>query len=171
MRRTLCDWDGVDEEERACLEIFRNKTTSIAPFQLISLGASPADQLRAAKGYIKTFDVPPALRFANYQNRNAQGQRIRIGFVSCDFFEHATAMLFAEVLEKIDRTRFEVFGYCHSPEDNSAMRQRLIRAFEHFRKIGPMTKLEAAQAMHTEDIDELIDLKGYTRDARSEIFA
>jgi protein O-GlcNAc transferase len=171
LRRLLCDWDGVDEEERVCLEIFRDKSISIAPFQLISLWASPADQLRAAKGYVKTFDVPKSLRFAAHQARLGVGRRIRIGFLSCDFFEHATAMLFAEVLEKLDRSRFEIFAYCYSPDERSIMRQRVLDAFEHVRKIGTMTNRDAAQAIHADAIDVLVDLKGYTKDARTEILA
>ncbi|MBS0233696.1 MAG: tetratricopeptide repeat protein [Proteobacteria bacterium] len=171
LRRLLCDWEGVDEEERTCLEIFREKPVRIAPFQLISLWASAADQLHAAKGFAKTFEVPKSSRFATHQARLGIGQRIRIGFLSCDFFEHATAILFAEVLEKLDRSRFEIFGYCYSPDDRSAMRQRLLGAFEHVRKIGTTTNRDAAEAIHSDAIDILVDLKGYTKDARTEILA
>lgn len=171
LRRTLCDWPGIDEEERECLSVFRSKEVTIAPFQLISLNASPADLLRAAEGFIKTFEVPQQQRFSTYKNRKGVGAKIRIGFVSCDYFEHATAMLFAEVLEKIDRSRFEIFAYCHSPEENSLMRRRMIAAFDHFRKIGPMRHRDVATMVRDDCIDILVDLKGYTRDARTEIFA
>jgi predicted O-linked N-acetylglucosamine transferase (SPINDLY family)/SAM-dependent methyltransferase len=171
LRRLICDWDGVDAEEQACLEIFRTKTAQIAPFQLISLWASPADQLRAAQGYVKTYDVSNALRMTAHQNLLGAARRIRIGFVSCDFFEHATGMLFAEVLEKLDSNRFEIFGYCHSPDDGSAMRKRLLGAFQHVRKIGKMRNKDAAEIIRDDAIDVLVDLKGYTRDARTEIFA
>ncbi len=171
LRRLLCDWKGVDEEEQACLEIFREKEVCIAPFQLISLWATAADQLRAAQGYAKTFAVPNALRFSGHATSLGVGRRIRIGFLSCDFFEHATAILFAEVLEKLDRNRFEIFGYCYSPDDRSPMRQRLLDAFEHVRKIGTVANRDAANAIHADAIDILVDLKGYTKDARTEILA
>jgi predicted O-linked N-acetylglucosamine transferase (SPINDLY family)/SAM-dependent methyltransferase len=171
LRRTLCDWDGVDEEERYCLEALREKPARIAPFPLISLWSSREDQLRAARGFVKTFDVSQPRRFNTHRSHLGMGRRIRLGFLSCDFFEHATAMLFAEVLEKLDRNRFEVFGYCYSREDGSAMRQRLLRALEHVRKIGAMANRDAARAIHDDEIDVLVDLKGYTRDARTEILA
>jgi protein O-GlcNAc transferase len=171
LRRTLCDWRGIDEEERECLSTFRVKEVTIAPFQLISLRASATDLLRAAKSFIKTFEVPPQQRFSTHKNRLGVGAKIRIGFVSCDYFEHATAMLIAEVLEKIDRSRFEIFAYCHSPEENSVMRQRMIAAFDHFRKIRPMRHRDVAAMVRDDSIDILVDLKGYTRDARTEIFA
>lgn len=166
-----CDWPGVDEEGRYCLENFRTRSMHIAPFQLISLWATRADQRRAAENYIKPMAVPHQMRFRTYQNRLGVGQRIRLGFLSCDFFEHATAMLFSEVLEKLDRTRFEIFGYCFSPEDGSSMRQRMLKAFEHVRKIGPMTHRDVAAAINADAIDILIDLKGYTKDGRPEILS
>jgi protein O-GlcNAc transferase len=51
------------------------------------------------------------------------------------------------------------------------MRKRLLRAFEHIRKIGAMTNRDAARAIHEDAIDILVDLKGYTKDARTEILA
>lgn len=166
-----CDWDGMDEEERYCLENFRAKPIHLAPFQLISLASTRADQLRAARNYIKPLAVPERMRFKTYQSSLGAGQRIRLGFLSCDFFEHATAILFSEVLERLDRTRFEIFGYCFSPDDGSAMRQRMLNAFEHVRKIGEMTHREAAATINADAIDILVDLKGYTKDGRPEILS
>ncbi len=51
------------------------------------------------------------------------------------------------------------------------MRQRLLSAFEHFIDIGPLSFDEAARRIRDDGIDLLIDLKGYTRDARTEILA
>ncbi|CAA2140525.1 tetratricopeptide repeat protein [Hyphomicrobium sp. ghe19] len=166
-----CDWFGVDEEGRYCLENFRTKPMHIAPFPLISLWSTREDQLKVARNYIKPIAAPPDQRFKTYQNSLGVGRRIRLGFLSCDFFEHATAMLFAEVLEKLDHARFEIFGYCFSPEDGSAMRQRLLKAFEHVRKIGEMTSRDAAAQINADGIDILVDLKGFTKDARPEIFS
>jgi protein O-GlcNAc transferase len=171
LRRVLCDWQGLDEEERSCLAAFRERDVTVAPFQLISLWATAADLLKAARSFTRTFEVPQSQCIADYKNKLGVGAKIRLGFVSCDYFEHATGMLFAEVLEKLDRTRFEVFAYCHSPDDKSAMRQRLIAGFDHFRTITPMRHRDVAQMIRDDGIDVLVDLKGYTRDARSEIFA
>lgn len=166
-----CDWYGVDEEGRYCLESFRTKPMHVAPFQLISLWSTRDDQLKAARNYIKPIAVPPQLRFKTYQNRLGVSRRIRLGFISSDYFGHATGMLFAEVLEKLDHARFEIFGYCFSPDDGSAMRERLLNAFEHVRKIGEVANRDAAAVIHADEIDILIDLKGYTKDARPEILS
>ena len=40
--------------------------------------------------------------------------------------------LIAELFERHDRSRFEIFGYCNSPEDGSDIRAPVIAAFDHF---------------------------------------
>jgi predicted O-linked N-acetylglucosamine transferase (SPINDLY family) len=171
MRRILCDWDGIDEEERRCLEQFRTRTTGVAPFQLISMSATRADQLEAGRRFAKSFSVPEALRFRSHLNRLGIDERVRLGFLSSDFFEHATSMLLVEVLENLDRSRFELFAYCFSPNDESALRHRIVGTFDHYTDITTLSHRDAARTIHADGIDILIDLKGYTKDARSEILA
>jgi len=171
LRRILCDWDGLDTEDQRCLELFRARTTSVAPFNLISMLSSRSDQLDAARRYAKMFGVPEAAQFKSHHNGSGVDQRIRVGFLSSDFFEHATTMLLVEILENLDRKRFELFGYCFSPDDGSKLRHRIIGAFEHYVHIGAMSDHDAAQTIHSDGIDILIDLKGYTKDARAEILA
>lgn len=54
-------------------------------------------------------------------------------------------MLTVELFELHDRERFEVYGYCWSPEDGSALRTRVMTAMDHFTRINSMSDLEAAQ--------------------------
>ncbi len=86
LRRTLCDWDHLDEEERYCLEALREKPVRIAPFQLISLWSTRQDQLKAARIFVKTYDVPQSMRFTSHRSGLGTRGRIRLGFLSCDFF-------------------------------------------------------------------------------------
>ncbi|WP_392663158.1 tetratricopeptide repeat protein [Amaricoccus sp. B4] len=92
--------------------------------------------------------------------------RIRVGYLSTDFCRHAMSYLIAEVLERHDRSAFEIFGYCASPEDGSDVRRRVIAAFDHFRIIGPLSDEAAARQIRADEIDILIDLNGLTKGAR-----
>jgi predicted O-linked N-acetylglucosamine transferase (SPINDLY family) len=169
LRRVLCDWDGLDAEEGACLDQFRRRRELVAPFQLISIPSTRVDQLQAGRRHAATLSAPEALRFKEHRNRLGVGERIRVGFLSADFFNHATAMLLVEVLENFDRSRFELFGYCFSPDDGTDMRRRIVAAFDRHVPIGTITDRNAARAIHDDGIDILVDLKGYTRDGRPEI--
>ena len=57
LRRILCDWDGLDTEDQRCLEPFRARTTSVAPFNLISMLSSRSDQLEAGRRYAKMYTL------------------------------------------------------------------------------------------------------------------
>ncbi|NKE45041.1 tetratricopeptide repeat protein [Roseomonas frigidaquae] len=92
--------------------------------------------------------------------------RIRIGYVSSDFCRHAMSFLIAEVLERHDRGRFEIFGYCSSPEDGSDIRARVVAALDHHVRIAGMDDEAAARRIRADEIDILIDLNGLTRGAR-----
>ena len=98
--------------------------------------------------------------------RGYQHGRLRLGYLSSDFCRHAMSFLIAEVLERHDRDRFEIFGYCSSPEDGSEIRTRVIAALDHHVRIGAMDDATAAQRIRDDEIDILIDLNGLTRGAR-----
>jgi predicted O-linked N-acetylglucosamine transferase (SPINDLY family) len=98
--------------------------------------------------------------------RGYRHDRLRLGYLSSDFCRHAMSFLIAEVLERHDRDRFEIFGYCSSPEDGSEIRARVIAALDHHVKIGAMDDATAAARIRADEIDILIDLNGLTRGAR-----
>jgi predicted O-linked N-acetylglucosamine transferase (SPINDLY family) len=95
--------------------------------------------------------------------------RIRIGYLSSDFCSHAMSYLIVELFERHDRSRFEVYGYCVSPEDGSAIRTRVIAAFDHFVRVRDMTDETAARRIRADEIDILIDLNGLTSGGRLQI--
>jgi len=97
--------------------------------------------------------------------------RLRIGYLSADFCRHAVAFLMAEVFERHDRSRFEIFGYCSSAEDGSAVRARILSALDHAVLIRELDDAAAAARIRAAEIDILIDLNGLTRGARAGLLA
>ena len=77
----------------------------------------------------------------------------------------------AELFEVHDRDRFEVFAYSYGPDDNSPMRARLDRAFDRFVDVRTLSHRDAAELIHADKVDILVDLKGYTHHARPAISA
>ena len=124
-------------------------------------------QREAGRDWIarKTFPVPLALCPPDGYRHD----RIRLGYLSSDFCRHAMSYLIAELFERHDRARFEVFGYCSSPEDGSDIRARVIRSFDQFRNIKHIPDAEAARVIRDDEIDVLIDLNGLTSGARPQI--
>ncbi len=173
-QRHLCDWRHWNERVSILVEAIKQGEQPVAsPFSVMSIPElEPADLLGVAR-----------LRAAEYRTwvesgqklpraaPRAPGSRLRLGYLSDDLQEHATAYLTAALFERHDRARFEFFAYSSGPDDGGPMRKRLRKAFEHFVDIGPMSPLEAAQRIRADGIDILVDLKGYTTNARIEILA
>ncbi|RKT44475.1 putative O-linked N-acetylglucosamine transferase (SPINDLY family) [Thiocapsa rosea] len=174
-QRQLCDWRGWEDRVPALVQRLRGSDPdAVGSFESLSLpGLAPADLLAVARAYGERFRswMERGPLSSATAGRDLGGRRLRIGYLSGDFHEHATAYLTASVFEMHDRDRFEVFAYSIGPADRSAMRLRLMAAFEHFEDIRNLGHLDAARRIAADGIDILVDLKGYTRDARPEILA
>lgn len=174
-RRWDCQWTNLDADEAPLLELLRQATvkTRLEPFPFLATAASAADLLRCAQAWAEGFSVPPGSRFVHSAARRQlrPGERIRIGYLSADYYNHATTILITELIEKHDRTQFEVIGYSTGQDDGSLARKRIIKAFDRFVELNDRTDAEAARAIYQDKVDILVDLKGYTTDARTQILA
>ena len=168
-RGQACDWAGVAGPAARALALVRAGKSTVHPFVLLWLDGTPADQRAAANLWLARERRPVSVRVAPPRAR--ADDRIRIGYLSADFHEHATAYLLAEVIELHDRRAFEVVAYSHGPSDGSAMRARLEAAFDRFVDIASGSDAAAAARIAADGIDILIDLKGYTDQARTGIVA
>jgi protein O-GlcNAc transferase len=97
--------------------------------------------------------------------------KLTIGYLSADFHEHATAYLVTELLEKHDRERFTVVGYSFGPDDSSPIRRRVVDACDRFVDVQADSFAQSAERISADEVDILVDLKGYTQFARSQILA
>ena len=137
-RAQACDWDGYEADQEKLVDMVR-RGVRVPPFYLLSTPASASDQLICARHWIGPIKPPP--KPSSTHKPVVERERIRLGYLSGDFHQHATAQLMAELFECHDRDRFEVFAYSYGPDDNSPMRARLdsrIRPFRrHSRPIAP----------------------------------
>jgi protein O-GlcNAc transferase len=170
--RHACAWDGIAAAEEKILSQTYRMGKHIAPFPVLNIPCGPEEHLLCAREWAKTLSDSLPAPFTHRLPRSASRDgRLRIGYLSADFNKHATANLIAELIERHDRSRFEIFGYCFSREDGSDLRARLINGFDNFACIGQLAHADAARRIHADGIDILVDLKGYTSYARTEILA
>ncbi|QNM96197.1 O-linked N-acetylglucosamine transferase family protein [Chitinimonas koreensis] len=170
----LCDWQGFERLRETVVEpalALDDSATAPPPFPFLSFPCpiSEAEQLRIAQRHARQLarDVVP-LPPRKAGPRPAQ---LRIGYVSADFHNHATAHLMRGLFGRHDRARFEVWAYSFGPDDGSAYRARIAADCDRFVELGPYGPAECARRIHADGIDVLVDLKGYTRDSRPAIFA
>lgn len=165
-----CEWRDLDVLAAKVRGLVRDvPEAQISPFALLAVpGTTPSEQRRCAENWVagQYGKYKPLFSFSREPR-----PKIRLGYLSADFHEHATAYLMAEVFELHDASRFEVSAYSYGPDDGSAMRSRLRQAFQRFEDIRSLTAEQAAKMIHADGIDILIDLKGYTAHTRSNILA
>ncbi|MEE2981951.1 MAG: hypothetical protein VX929_01435 [Pseudomonadota bacterium] len=93
-------------------------------------------------------------------------QRLRVAYLSSKFRASPSFVLVNGLLEAHDRGRFEIVGYALNPDDRSAERIRSADAVDVFVDLSAMNNEEAAQRIRGDGIDILIDLNGYSDEAR-----
>jgi protein O-GlcNAc transferase len=175
VRQLLCHWDGLDELQRDVTGVMLETEKISGPFHLISMDGpqgSAETQLRAAEIYQKRVAAQTGGRTAALCQgalKTQTGRPLKIGYLSSDYTEHATASLICELIERHDRSRFEVIAYCYSVEDQSAFRDRLRRGFDRFVEIGHLPIEDAADRIRADGVDILVDLKGFTQGSRGRI--
>jgi protein O-GlcNAc transferase len=101
----------------------------------------------------------------------APSRRLHIGYVSSDFGNHPLAHLMQSVFRLHDRERVQVTCYATSPHDMSTWRRVIEEGAERFQDISSLTNDDAARLIHADGVHILVNLNGYTKGARNEIFA
>jgi len=97
-------------------------------------------------------------------------QRLRIGYVSADFRQHAVAHFIEPVLAAHDSKRFETFCYYSYPVGD-AVTLRFEKLAHHWRVIANRSDEDVANMIRADGIDILVDLAGHTPLNRLRVFA
>lgn len=167
-RMHCCDWRTHERDVAATIDAVREGKPVAEPFTLLNICDSPDDQRRCSETYAaERFAAAAAPTMAPRR----EGERIRIAYLSADFHDHATAQLMTGVFERHDRRRFETFAVSFGPDRRDAMRGRLVAAFDAFFDVRALDDRSAAARLTSLGIDIVVDLKGYTDNARTGILA
>lgn len=98
------------------------------------------------------------------------GRKLRVGFVSGDFRNHAVARFIEPVWRKLDRSSFSIHAYSTNViEDMST--QTLKKMTDSWSLVTAMSDLQLANQIYQDKIDILFDLSGHTGYNRLSMFA
>ena len=163
-----CDWRDFPDAVAAIESGLRSGRRVISPFENLSLSRSAADQYSCARIYAK--DKYPQ-RAPLWQGERYRHAKIRIGYLSGDFRNHAVASLTAAVFEHHDRSRFETIALSFGSEKRGAMRTRLEAAFDRFIDVERENDERVAARIRDMELDVVVDLTGYTGECRPGILS
>lgn len=97
-------------------------------------------------------------------------RRLRIGYLSGDFSQHAVANFIWPVIRAHDRERFEIFCYYNGPSEDraTALFSGIADRWRHTAGLGTDELVARIQA---DAIDILVDLSAHTAHNRLDVFA
>ena len=160
----LCDWRGRAQELEALTARIERGEPACNPFLFFSLSGSAALQLELAASWaarkcaVAEALAPPV--------RRARAAKIRIGYVSPDFYNHPVSILMADVFEMHDRAKFEVIALSYGPPIQDTLRSRLVNAFDRFIDLHGKSTRDIAAAGREQSLDIAVDLAGFTGEAQ-----
>jgi protein O-GlcNAc transferase len=170
LRLRFCDWQDYDLHTQHLIDLvsdpIQRQQCGLSPLALstfpISLdlhrAMAEAQSCSLVKQAIALQEKQPALRFSQQRSSHP---KLRIGYLSPDFREHAVGRLVCQLFQHHDRDRFEIFAYS-TVDVNDEITQQVRLGCDRYVDLSPLSTADAAKRIHADDIDILIDLAGYT---------
>jgi len=169
--RQMCEWDEFSQETTQLrARLAEDAAGALPPFQLLAAqGVDAAEHRRCSELWTRerraaSLPLRAALAF---RHDLTDRPRLRIGYLSNDFSDHATLLLLIDSLEAHDRGRFDLHIFCFGRDDDRPLRRRLRAVAHGFHDVSGLDDSAIATAIHAAGIDILVDLKGFTQGARS----
>lgn len=169
--REMCEWDDFAKSAADMRFLLaQGQRDQVPPFLLLSVpGISAREHRDCSELWTRDRIAASGVecdRLAFRFDRTPHN-KLRVGYLSNDFHEHATARLLIESIEAHDRERFELHAFSFGADDGGAMRRRIDDAFDVFHDVSTLSDTETAQAINGAGIAILVDLKGFTKGART----
>jgi protein O-GlcNAc transferase len=166
---SACHWAELAQLEQALSKKVAACEPVVDPFTFILCSNSPQQQLACARSYLSSKKITAVQR--DWKTSDFTFDRIRVAYISSHFRRHATAYIMGELFELHDRRRFEIIGISFGPDDKSAIRGRLMKAFDRFFDVSTRSNADVARLLRDLRVHIAVDLKGHTTDARMGILA
>lgn len=174
----MCEWEemerlsaGLDSGVRESLE--KKIRPDEAPFMNIVRVDDSAYNYRLARTWAQEISRTVAkyhLRFS-FDSRRRDKEKLTVGYLSNDYRNHPVAHLIAGLFAMHNRERFRIICYSYGEDDGSDYRNRIKSECDDFIDLRDMNTAESAKLIYDNQTDILLDLMGYTTDARMEICA
>lgn len=167
LRQRQCEWPVVLPSERV---EHRALMHGLSPLSAAAISDDPLYQLALGHHYNR-LDVGDPPDLPGRAPITAATGPLRIGYLSSDLREHAVGYLMTEVFALHDRQNVEVFAYyCGIPSQDPLHRHFQATA-HHFISLSDVDDRAALARIQADGIQILVDVNGYTRDARPKLVA
>ena len=122
------------------------------------------------KKYTNTIKKVDKKNFVNFKYKE-KAKKIKIGFVSVDFKEHAVMNFLTETLKMLNVNNFETIAFnLTKPTSQDSKTVQLKDIFTDWQDIQHLSDIETVNLIRDNKINILFDLAGYTDGSKIEIF-
>ena len=165
----ICNWQNFNLNIKKLLSQITNGHKSSSSFIVLALIDSPFIQHKVSEIWLSKKNLLKTPFGFNYKRQ--RNSKIRIGYYSADFRNHATAYLMAELFELHDKNKFELIAFSFRPCEKDEMRQRLLNTFDQFIDVSLKSDKDISLLSREINIDIAVDLMGFTKNNRVNIFS
>ena len=175
LKQKLCDWNKLDILNSQINALIKpeGQYDLGEPFAAIARTDNLEQNLliaRCRSDQIEKKSNSTGIRF-DHGSHEINKERIRIGYLSSDIYNHATTHLMLGVFREHNKKKYEIYTYSYGKADNSYYRKEIIDYSDKFHDVEGLSDLDISKLIYSDQIDILVDLKGYTRDSRLGICA
>ncbi len=163
----FCDWGGLGAATKTWVETVKSGGALSDAFPALAMFDDAAFQRLCAE---RVASVQPVLRGVGALKAHPAGDRIKVGYFSSDFHNHPVSHLLAGVLAAHDRARFETYAFAFRRSDD-AWKRKIETAVDHFIDLDSVSFARTVTIAREARLDVAVDLNGYTKAARTPIFA
>jgi len=169
IKMLICDWSLLEYQFAQLTAKIQGNEKATIPFAVLGMIDSLPLQRKASEIYVQTkYPINSTIQqIEKYPRR----EKIRIGYYSADYHNHPISYLMAELFERHDRAVFEIIAFSFGPDANDEMRKRVAAAFDKFIDVRNQSDQDIALLSRKLEIDIAVDLNGFTKNARTGIFA
>lgn len=169
LRRAVCDWTDVDHLQKTLHSKLDQAVAPVHPYSLLITEDAPEKILGAAESWAAKFHRQ---NNSSSVSRNPEAlDRLRIGYFSSDLNSHAIGHLTASLFALHNKKNFEIYAFDIGPATTDALSQRIRQAVEHYVPARELSDRAIRDLCIKNDIHIAVDLNGYTKGARTGLFA
>ncbi len=167
-RQNQCDWRTYDDDV-AFLRAQSGRGHSIRQPVITMLATdSPVEIAAGARLYSAgRFPARAPMATGAYSGHD----RIRVGYLTGEAFDHPVGNLLAGIAAHHDREKYELYAFSHGEPVRDAVRARIEKNFDHFIQLGRLDDEAIARIIRGCEIDVLAYLSGLTQYGKQGVLA
>ena len=152
-------WNHWEKNKTYLRDFLQKDVLTSGPFLYLAVSDIKTQYLAAIK-YVNQEFVKETENVCNWRTSH---RKLRIGYFSADFKEHAVSLLTVELFELHDRQQFEVIGFSfQSAAEDDEVGKRVKSAFDQFIDLEGVPFEKALKTIREFEVDIAIDLGGHT---------